>query len=87
MRARAAAEITIRAGGTVNWFWPPGSTGHNIVPEGESPPQSGGPDDYPIWHVFRFTEPGVYRYYCAVHGAPGGVGMSGVVTVLPLVTD
>lgn len=81
------AEITVRVGGTVNWFWSPGSLGHNIVPEGESPPQSGAPDDWPIWHVFRFPEPGVYRYYCAVHGAPGGVGMSGVVNVLPPVTD
>jgi plastocyanin len=76
------ANITIPAGGAVNWFWPPGSRGHNIVPDdGESPPHSGALADWPTWHVFRFTRPGVYRYHCAAHGAAGGVGMSGVVTV------
>ena len=25
--------------------------------------------------------PGVYRYHCTFHGAPGGVGMSGTITV------
>jgi plastocyanin len=82
------ADFTIAAGGTVDWFWPPGSTGHNIVPDdGDSPPQSGAPADWPTWHVFRFTTPGVYRYYCATHGGPGGVGMSGTVTVDPPVNE
>lgn len=76
------ADFTVPAGGTVNWFWPAGSTGHNIVPDDqESPPHSGAPADWPKWHVFRFTRPGIYRYHCSVHGAPGGVGMSGTVTV------
>jgi plastocyanin len=76
------AELRIPVGGSVNWLWPPGSARHNIVPDnGESPPQSGAPDDHPMWHVFTFTRPGTYRYHCAVHGAPGGVGMSAVVTV------
>jgi plastocyanin len=76
---------TIPLGGTVNWFWPPGSTGHNIVPDNaESPPRSGAPADWPKWHVFRFTTPGVYRYHCATHGGPGGVGMSGTITVEPV---
>jgi hypothetical protein len=29
-----------------------------------------------------FSQPGVYRFYCVVHGGPGGEGMSGRVTVL-----
>ena len=82
------ADYAIPVGGTVNWFWPPGSTGHNIVPDnGESPPQSGAPADWPKWHVFRFTTPGVYRYHCAIHGGPGGAGMSGTITVEPVVGD
>jgi plastocyanin len=82
------ADITLEVGETVNWFWPPGSAGHNIVPDdGEAPPQSGALDDWPIWHVFRFTRAGVYRYHCAAHGAPGGVGMSGVIRVVEPVTD
>jgi plastocyanin len=76
------AEFTVPAGGTVNWMWSPGSTDHNIVPEdGESPPHSGAPADWPKWHVFTFTRPGVYRYHCSVHGAAGGVGMSGTIIV------
>jgi plastocyanin len=76
------ADFRVPVGGTVNWFWPPGSTGHNIVADDqESPPHSGAPADWPRWHVFTFTRPGIYRYHCAVHGAPGGIGMSGVITV------
>lgn len=76
------ANLTIPAGGAVNWFWPEGSTGHNIVADnGESPPSSGALADWPTWHVFRFTVPGVYRYYCAAHGGLGGVGMAGTITV------
>jgi plastocyanin len=76
------AEFTVTVGGTVNWLWSPGSTGHNIVPDdGESPPHSGAPANWPKWHVFSFTRPGTYRYHCSVHGGPGGVGMSGTITV------
>lgn len=28
-----------------------------------------------------FDAPGTYRYYCKIHGAPGGSGMSGVIVV------
>jgi hypothetical protein len=34
------------------------------------------------WSVSRtFNTPGTYRYYCDVHGSPGGFGMSGTVAV------
>jgi len=76
------AELAVVTGATVNWLWTPGSVGHNIVPDdGDSPPHSGAPADWPKWHVFTFTRPGVYRYHCSVHGAPNGVGMSGTITV------
>ncbi|MBA3260541.1 MAG: hypothetical protein H0T68_13880 [Gemmatimonadales bacterium] len=78
------ASITISAGDTVNWFWPPGSAGHNVVPDdGDLPPHSGPPADHPKFLSFRFITPGVYRYHCAVHGGAGGVGMAGSVTVEP----
>ncbi|MGH7579851.1 MAG: plastocyanin/azurin family copper-binding protein [Gemmatimonadales bacterium] len=77
------ANLTVPAGGTVNWFWPQGSTGHNIVADnGESPPHSGALADWPKWHVFRFTRPGIYHYHCSAHGGLGGVGMSGTITVV-----
>ena len=79
------AEITIAVGDTVNWLWPEGSDGHNVVPDdGDTPPQSGPLAGYPKFHSFRFEAPGVYHYHCMAHGAAGGVGMSGTVTVLPV---
>jgi plastocyanin len=78
------ASITVPQGGVVNWYWPVGSEGHNIVPDdGNAPATSGAPAGYPKYLSFTFANPGVYRYHCAVHGGPGGVGMSGSVTVLP----
>jgi plastocyanin len=76
------ADVTIPVGGTVNWYWPPNSSGHNVVPDnGDSPPHTGPLETGPISHSFTFTVPGVYRYYCMAHGGAGGVGMSGTVTV------
>lgn len=78
------AEMTIMVGDTVNWFWPEGSEGHNVVPDaGGDPPQSGPLVGYPRSHSFRFEIPGVYHYHCMAHGAVGGVGMSGTITVVP----
>jgi len=77
------ASIVVPVGGIVNWFWPAGSAGHNIVPDdGNAPATSGAPAGYPKYLSFTFANPGVYHYHCEVHGAPGGVGMSGSVTVL-----
>jgi plastocyanin len=82
------ASITITVGDTINWFWPVGSAGHNVVPDdGNAPPTSGAPAGYPKFLSFIFAVPGVYHYHCAVHGGPGGVGMSGTVTVVPRTTQ
>jgi len=77
------AELTIAVGDTVNWLWPEGSDGHNVVPDdGGSPPQSGPLVGYPKFHSFRFQAPGVYHYHCMAHGAAGGVGMAGTINVV-----
>jgi plastocyanin len=82
------ATITVSVGDTVNWFWPAGSVGHNILPDdGNLPPNSGAPANHPKFLSFRFMAPGVYHYHCTVHGGPGGVGMAGTVTVLPTASD
>jgi plastocyanin len=79
------AHKTISVGDTVNWFWPAGSGTHNVVPDdGNAPATSGAPAGYPKYLSFQFAVPGTYHYHCAVHGGPGGVGMSGSVTVMPL---
>jgi plastocyanin len=78
------ADVTVPLGGRVNWYWPPNSSGHNVVPDnGDSPPHTGPLESGPMTHSFTFTVPGVYLYHCMAHGAAGGVGMSGTVTVLP----
>jgi plastocyanin len=42
------ANITVPVGGAVNWFWPVGSEGHNIVPDdGNAPATSGAPAGTP----------------------------------------
>jgi plastocyanin len=77
------AELMVEVGDVVNWFWPSGSAGHNVVPDdGDSPPQSGPLVGYPQYHSYQFTTPGVYHYHCMAHGASGGVGMSGTITVV-----
>jgi plastocyanin len=78
------ASIAVSVGDTVNWVWQVGSLAHNIVPDdGNAPATSGAPTAYPKFLSFRFMIPGEYSYHCTVHGGPGGVGMSGLVTVLP----
>jgi plastocyanin len=32
---------------------------------------------------FTFQKPGLFRYYCGLHGGPGGKGMSGTIEVTP----
>jgi plastocyanin len=71
-------DITITAGQTVIWVWS-GADNHSTT------------SDTGIWdsqirrapYVFShtFPSPGVFPYYCFVHGFPGGAGESGTVTV------
>lgn len=38
------------------------------------------------WSFERFfNDPGTFRYHCDLHGGTNGLGMSGIVVVLPLV--
>jgi len=54
-----------------------------VSPDDAEPPSSGVLRDGPFTYTHVFTTPGTYRYYCAAHGAPSGVGMSGIVVVQP----
>ena len=62
----------------------PGSGGqHNVAWDARDfatkPSEEGSTDP---WRFARtFTRPGVYAYYCTVHGGPGGFEMSGKITV------
>jgi plastocyanin len=73
--------VRIDPGVTVAWR-NEGRVEHNIVVVGEAPPfgveaAGFGPGTE---HEFRFTEPGVYPYYCSLHGTADD-GMTGAVVV------
>ena len=71
------ADVTIQAGDSVRWVSAGGS--HNVAADDGSF-TSGAPGSG--WNFTRaFPAAGTFPYYCEVHGAPGGLGMSGSVTV------
>lgn len=75
------ARVAVTPGDSVTWTAPAAFNPHNVRFEDggliePSPPRPGP------WTATRdFTTNGVYRYYCEIHGGPGGLGMSGVVFV------
>ena len=72
------STLTITVGDTVRWTNTGGN--HNVIADDNSF-TSGPPSTTPWVYEFVFTSVGVNPYYCVVHGGPGGVGMSGVITV------
>ncbi len=74
------ADLTINVGDTVRWENQGGGF-HNVVADDGS--FTNGPASTFAWTYVRvFTSVGNFRYYCAIHGAPGGVGMSGIIRVI-----
>lgn len=82
----APKTVTINQGEKVTWSNDSGGF-HNVKFEDdmfEQPPTASTDS----WTVFRkFDQPGTYAYYCSIHGAPGGVDMSGTVVVQPATTS
>ncbi len=72
------ANLTITVGDTVRWVNEVGL--HNVVADDNSF-TSGAPSALPWVFDYVFTAVSVNPYYCEVHGAAGGIGMSGVITV------
>jgi plastocyanin len=73
------ANLTIPPDTTINWE----NRGlfHNVKFDDGSFEQPADPQATP-WLVSRhFDDVGVYRFYCEMHGGPGGQGMSGTITV------
>ena len=74
------AQLTIKVGDTVKWTNILGF--HSVVADDNS--FGSGAASSSAWvYEFVFNTPGIFRYYCVVHGAPNGVGMSGIITVDP----
>src|SRR5438067_807349 len=72
--------VTITVGDAVTWKNTSGGL-HNVHFDDGSfvMPPTASTDE---WMVTRtFMQAGTYRYYCEIHGGPGGTGMSGTVVV------
>lgn len=70
-------SVTVQAGDSVRWTSAGGT--HNVVAD-DGTFSSGAPGSG--WTFTRtFASAGSFAYYCELHGAPGGLGMSGTVTV------
>jgi len=77
------ADVTVGVGATVTWQWGDGALSHSVVPDDGSTPGTSGPvADAPHSFQYTFNVPGVFHYHCFSHGASGGIGMSGTVTVV-----
>jgi plastocyanin len=84
------ATLTVKVGTAVTWV----NTGgfHNVTADDgaficangcNDTGGNGGPASN-NWSFTRvLTVPGALHYHCVVHGAPGGVGMSGTINVTP----
>jgi len=71
------AQITVRAGTVVEWM---NERGRHAVKAEDGSFESGTLVSGDRFER-RFDKPGVYRYFCSFHGAPGGKDMAGTVTV------
>lgn len=72
------ADVTINVGDTIRWENQGGF--HNVMADDGS--FTNGPASSAAWTYDRvFTSAGNFRYYCVIHGSPGGVGMSGIIRV------
>lgn len=78
-----AGTVTINEGELVTWN---NTLGFHNVKSDTLLFTSGSPASAPWTYSHTFPTAGTYPYYCEVHGGVGGVGMSGVVKVLPSIT-
>ena len=72
------AQVEVESGTTITWT-NNGDSPHTVTADNGSF-ESGNLDPGDSFEQ-SFTEAGEYSYYCEYHGAEGGTGMSGVVTV------
>jgi plastocyanin len=83
--AFSPSSVTVNVGDTVKWVHDSSSVSHSVTADDGSfdsspscPPTCLGANST---FSHTFTKAGTFRYYCRIHGAPGGVGMSGTVIV------
>jgi plastocyanin len=71
--------VFIQPGDTVTWTYAGGSMPHDVHADDNSYFNNLSSSAWTFSHTFPAAM--TSRYYCTAHGAPGGVGMSGVVVV------
>lgn len=72
------SNLTIQAGDTVRWSNAAGGNLHDVTADDFS---FASQTTAQFTFTMTFEDPGNVPYHCTVHGAPGGVGMSGTITV------
>lgn len=76
------SRVAVKQGESVTWTNADDHDAHNVRFEDGSFTQPSPPTITFATPVKRtFATPGVYAYYCEIHGSPGGVGMAGIVYV------
>jgi plastocyanin len=78
--AFAPKTVTVPVGATVVWSRS-GTHPHTVTADDNAYDSGVLRAGQTFEHTF--TEPGTFAYYCDFHGGPGGVGMSGTVSVTP----
>jgi plastocyanin len=68
----------VPAGATVTWTFD-GASAHTVTADDAS--FDSGTMNQGGTFTMTFDTPGTYAYYCAIHGAAGGVGMAGTIVV------
>jgi plastocyanin len=89
----APSTLSIAAGDTVTFSYAGGATPHNVRSDPTAVTQfrcalgcdgqggNGTPTGTAWTSTVTFPTAGSVPFYCEIHGGPGGIGMSGVITV------
>ena len=82
-------DLVVHVGEAITWVHQDGGLPHNAVADDgsfDSNPTCGRPGGSCMKEGDRyrhvFTQAGIASYYCRLHGAPGGQGMTGTVRVV-----
>jgi len=75
------SALTINQGDTVTFTYAGGSMPHNAVADDGSFNSGSASSSAWTYTTPAFNTTGNFRYYCVIHGGPGGAGMSGTITV------
>ena len=73
-------SVVINVGDTVTWRNPTGGGFHGVQSD-DNTTFSQATQNGPWTYSFTFTQAGTYPYYCQIHGAINGQGMSGIIFV------